>query len=224
MSHASTRLTLGPLHNPVRGFLHGSAAIVSFTLAVHLWLQPDQAPAARVALLVCALSQAALYLTSSLYHSVPWGPIAKSRMQRLDHSMIYVGIAGAITPIVWLGLDDLRRDAILVAAWSIAALGAGQKAFLPRVHEKGSIPFQLVQAMLVLPAVGPFAARYPDAPVALLATAAAAYLGGAVVFVLERPRLWPRMFSHHELFHLCTVAGTGAHYAVLLQFLGHAPR
>jgi hemolysin III len=216
---APTRLTLGPLHNPIRGLLHGSAALASLALAAFLWLHPGCAAATRLPLLVCALSQFALYLASSLYHSVPWGPVAKWRMQRLDHSMIYLGIAGAITPIVWLGLDGARREAILAAAWTIAVLGSAQKALFPRIRAKASIPFQMLQAGLALPALAPFAERCGGAPLALVLGAPVLFLGGTLVFLFERPRLWPRVFSHHELFHVCTVAGTGALYAVLLQLL-----
>ena len=157
MPQATNRLTLGPLHNPVRGLLHGSAAIASMALAAYLWSHADCPPSGRAALLVCALSQFGVYLASTLYHTLPWGPVAKWRMQRLDHSMIYVGIAGTLTPIVWLGLDDWRRGAIPTAAWCIAILGSLQKAFLPWIHEKASIPFQVGTACLVLPAAAPFA-------------------------------------------------------------------
>jgi hemolysin III len=216
----SDRLRLGPIHNPVRGFLHGSAAVACVGLADHLGSGTGGPPPVRSVLWICVLSQLFVYLASSFYHAIPWGPTAKRRMQRLDHSMIYVGIAGSLTPFVWLGLGDWRRDAILAAAWSIAALGALQKLFLPRVPEKLCIPFQLLQAALVLPALAPFAARFPGAPIGLLGAALACYLTGALVFVTERPRLWPRVFSYHELFHVCTVAASAALFATLLTSSG----
>ncbi len=215
----SDRVTLGPLHNPIRGVLHGSAALAAFTVALYLWKQAGCAPWARIALIGCALSQFALYLTSCLYHTLPWPPVAKARMQRLDHSMIYLAIAGSLTPIVVLGLDDWRREAILVAAWTIAILGVLQKALLPQVHEKVSIPFQILAASLVLPALVPFAQRFPGAPVYLVAIGASSFAVGAIFFVTERPRLWPRVFGFHELFHVCTLLGSGAHYALLVRYL-----
>ncbi len=148
MSTLTERLTLGPLHNPVRGFLHGTAALAALAFGLHLWQRSEGAFPVRTTLLICALSQGLLYLTSSLYHSLPWPPISKRRMQRLDHAMIYVGIAGSITPIVWLGLDDWRREVILMLAWALAALGVSQKAFLPSIHERASIPFQILTACL----------------------------------------------------------------------------
>ena len=215
----SDRLSLGPIRNPVRGFLHGSAAAACMGLADHLGSVGGTAHPLPGVLWSCVLGQLFVFLTSSLYHSVPWGPIAKGRMQRLDHSMIYVGIAGSLTPVVWLGLDGIQRDAILAAAWAIAGFGTFQKLYFPDIHEKLSIPFQLLQASLVLPALPAFVARFPGIPLWLLGSALGFYALGAVVFVSERPRLWPRVFSYHELFHVCTVAASAAYLALVVGWL-----
>jgi len=213
------RLRLGPLENPVRGLLHGSASLAAAGLAVYLFAFADGSQAGRRVLLVCALSHFALYLTSSLYHCLPWGPRAKARMQRLDHSMIYLGIAGLLTPIVWLGMDDWRGGVLLGAAWGIALAGSLQKLCFPRLPEKASIPVQVLEACLVLPALLPFAERYPAPALGLVGIGAGFYLAGALCFVAERPRLWPRVFSFHELFHLCTLAGSAAFFVLLVRYL-----
>lgn len=223
---SQTRVTLGPLQNPIRGLLHGSAGLVSLALVASL-VRPAAAEAwalpGRELLLLFAATQAALFTASALYHSVPWSAAWKRRMQRVDHAMIYVGIAGAVTPILWLGLDGPERTWLLLAAWGIAALGACQKLFVPGVPERASIPVQIAQACLVLPAIVPFALRFPGAPVVLAAAGALLYGLGAVAFLSERPRLWPRIFSFHELFHLLVVAGSATHYALALHVLGRIP-
>ena len=150
---------------------------------------------------------------------VSWGPLAKRRMQRLDHSMIYLAIAGSISPIVVLGLDDWRRPMILISAWTVAALGSLQKLFLPQVHERASIPFQILVACLVLPALGPFAERFSGPPTMLVGVGMLCFCVGAICFITERPRLWPRVFSFHEIFHVCTVVGSGAHCTLLVRYL-----
>lgn len=216
MQSGVERFTLGPLQNPVRGFLHGSAALATAGMAPHLW---SQGGAARLALLVFALSQSALYATSSLYHSMPWERRWKRRMQRLDHSMIFVKIAGTLTPIVWLGLDDWRRPLLLGLAWALAAVGVGQKLLRRDVDPRASIPLQVVQAALVLPALAPFAARFPAAALTLVLVGGSFYGVGVLVFVTERPRLWPRFFSHHEVFHVLVVAGSSAHFTLAVQYL-----
>jgi hemolysin III len=209
-----SRITLGPFQHPIRGTLHGTAALLSFAVAVRFALAGAGAP-----LLVFALSQGALFGASALYHAIPWSPRWKGRMQRVDHSMIYVKIAGVVTLVAWIGLQPGGRALPIAAAWGLALLGAGQKLFLPRVHEKASILVQVFQCTLALPAVPGFADRLPGEPLALLAGGTACYVVGLVVFLGQRPRLWPRVFSSHELFHVLTVIGSGAHYKLALQYL-----
>ena len=74
-----------------------------------------------------------LYTVSCLYHSVPWRETWKHRMQRLDHSMIYVLIAGTYTPIAAIVLGGWLRPATLGVIWGITIVGVGQKLLLPRI-------------------------------------------------------------------------------------------
>jgi hemolysin III len=223
MSRACDRLTLGPLQNPVRGLLHGPASLVALGLAIQFTGQSQLDPLLRAALVAFAVTQTALFSTSALYHSLPWTPIWKRRMQRLDHAMIFFAIAGSVTPLALVAFEGPPRILIPLFSWAIACAGAAQKAFLPRIHERASIPVQLVQATLGAPALVAFAAGHPGTPVALAFLGAAAYGIGAIVFLTERPLLWPRVFSFHELFHLLVVAGSAAHLALITGWLVRVP-
>lgn len=216
------RITLGPLHNPVRGLLHGSAALASLAVAEEL-RERSASGDAHLALLAFALSQTALFAVSALYHSVPWGPRAKARMQRLDHSMIYLKIAGAVTLLAWVVLPEGRREWPVAAAWSVAALGVAQKFWLPWMNERASIPIQVLQAGLAIPALPAFAERLPAEATLLLLASLFCYSVGAFVFVSQRPCLWPRVFSFHELFHVLVVFGSGLQAALALRYLAPSP-
>jgi hemolysin III len=222
MSPACSRVRLGPIQNPARGGLDVLAAALSLAAAVHLWEASAHWPSGRLALGVFSATQLGLCLVSALYHSVPWGPRAKRRMQRLDHAMIFLQIAGVVTPLALIGLEGPAQRAVLVAAWGIAAGGVVQKALFPRVHEKACIPFQVLQAALVLPALPGLAGRFEGAALQLLALAGAIHTVGLVVFVTERPRLWPRLFSFHELFHLLLLGGGAVNYTLLVKLLAKA--
>lgn len=199
--------------HPVRGALHGSAALASVAMALHLAGLP-QGPA-RNTFLVLALSQLALYTVSALYHSAPWERRWKRRMQRLDHAMIYVKVAGTLTPILWLGLTPALRGPLLAAAWGIAVFGVAAK--LLQRSPSAPVRLQIAQACLALPALPAFAGRLPGEASMLLAGAAALYSTGAAVFVTRRPRLWPGVFSFHELFHLLLVVASACLYALVLS-------
>jgi hemolysin III len=220
---ASMRVTIGPLHNPVRGMLHGGAAVVAIAAAIDFLRIGGQEPALQAALVAFAVTQATLFLTSASYHSIPWSPCWKRRMQRADHSMIFLAIAGSVTPVALLGLSEHLQTPTIAAVWAIAALGVIQKAFLPHVHERASIPVQIAQAALAVPALLGFARHFPGAPSQLALLGIVLYAVGAVVFLTERPRLWPRVFSFHELFHVLVVAGSGAYYVVMSGIVARVP-
>lgn len=212
------RYILLGMHNPVRGFLHGSAAVASFFGGLLLWQRASE-PWRQGVLLVFALSMVGLYTVSSLYHSVPWSQRTKARMQRLDHSMIYFLIAGSYTPIASVALDGTPLAILLTIVWAIAIIGTIQKLFFPKVSPRWSVAFQTIQGWLALPLLGPMAERLPFAAIELLVAGGIIYTIGMICFVTQRPRLWPRVFSYHECFHICVIVGSAAHFAVAFWYV-----
>jgi len=217
------RLTLGKMQNPVRGVLHGSAAVASIVGALVLWQRCSGNLPRQLALLVFGLSLVGLYTGSSLYHSVPWREVWKRRMQRIDHAMIYILVAGTCTPMACIVLDGWLRWAALGGAWGIAGIGIVQKIFLPKLGDWFSITLQTTQGWLALPLFIPLAQRLPAAALLLTGLGGVFYTVGMVCLVTRRPRLWPRVFSHHEVFHVLVVAGSAAHYAMTLLYVARFP-
>lgn len=218
MNEAAARLTVGPFENPVRGLLHGSGAVLWLAFAASLAARgafPE-----RTALLVCAASGVALFATSALYHSLPWPPRWKLRMQRADHAMIHVKIAGSITALTWIAGPTPFTGALAAAAWAVALVGIGYKALVATLPEHPSIRIQVGQSLLGIPAMAGFAAHAPAGHVALLLGGGLLYLAGGLCFAARRPVLWPRVFSFHEVFHVCVLAGSGAHFALLALWAG----
>lgn len=221
MQDGHPRLTVGPFHNPVRGLLHGSGAALWLAFGASLVLGPDFPE--RLALLLCAASQTALFATSALYHSMPWRPRAKARMQRADHAMIHVKIAGTITAISWLAGPALWSTGLAAVAWAVGLAAAAHKAWVPEIAEHPSIRVQVGQSLLGVPAMVAFAGQDSGLNLALLLGGGLLYLAGALCFAARRPVLWPRVFSFHEVFHLCVLAGSGAHFALLARALTRVP-
>jgi hemolysin III len=213
------RLTLGRMQHPVRGFLHGPAAVLAIVGSVLLWVRGSGVLSRQVALLIFGLSLVALYTVSSLYHSYPWHLKWKKRMQRLDHSMIYVVIAGTYTPILWIVFDGWVRWTSLGVVWGIAAIGITQKAFIPGVRNWFSISLQMVQGWVAILLFPMMFARLPFSAVAFTVLGGLLYSVGMVFVVTKRPRLWPRVFSYHEVFHILVVAGSAAHFVVAYLWL-----
>src|SRR5918999_4110140 len=108
----------------LRGRIHQVAFIVSIPLGLVLVAIGDTAQS-RWTSAVYALTLAAMYGVSASYHRYPWSPGALKRMQRLDHSMIFLLIAGTYTPLSVLALEGGLRIAILTAVWAGALVGIG---------------------------------------------------------------------------------------------------
>ena len=217
------RLTFGKMQNPVRGILHGSAALLSLVGGVALWMRTAGHPSRQLAMLVFAASMVALYTASSLYHSVPWRDVWKSRMQRLDHAMIYVLVAGTYTPIAFVMLAGALRWIALAMTWGIALVGIFQKTLRPRVGHRFSITMQTIQGWLAIPLLGPLAHQLPSTALLQVVLGGALYTVGLVLFVTKRPRLWPQVFSYHEMFHVFVVAGSATHYLVIFRYVAGFP-
>ena len=178
-----------------------------------------EARTAVIASVVFALGMVALFTTSSLYHSFPWQEQWKARMQRLDHSMIFVLIAATWTPVALLGLEGSLRWVTLIGAWVIALVGIAQQAFFPRENKVFGVVLMTTLGWLAVFVVFPLAQRAGIAAVIWLGIGGVAYTVGLVFLATGRPRLWPRVFSYHEVFHVLTVAGSAAHFVATKAYL-----
>lgn len=215
-------LTLGRMQNPVRGFLHGTAAVAAVVGTVVLFLRASSW-LGRAALVVFGLGLAALFTTSALYHSIPWRRVWKVRMQRLDHSMIFVLIAASYTPFAVTIVGGRLGWWTLAIGWSIALSGIGMNVFFPTHNRKLGIALMTTFGWLSLPIMIPIGRTIGIAPVLLLAAGGVLYTVGMVFLAIERPRLWPRVFSYHEAFHLLVVIASGLHFTAVYRYVAPLP-
>jgi hemolysin III len=210
------RVTLGKMHHPVRGFLHGTAAVLSVAGAIVLAAQTAADLPRMLTMIVFGGSMVALYTTSTLYHSIPWKERWKKRMQRFDHSMIFLLVAGTYTPIAFNVLTGTWKWTTLGVVWGIAGFGILQKMFFPKVRNWLSITLYMVMGWFALIPVGELFERLPPEAMALLIVGGACYSVGMILLVAKRPRLVPRIFSYHEVFHVLVISGSFLHFMMIL--------
>ena len=206
------------MQNPVRGFLHGSAALVAVVGTVFL-VVTTMSLAGRVAMIVYGIGLLGLYTTSSLYHAVPWSESWKLRMRRLDHAMIFVLIAATFTPIAAIVLDGWMRVLTLSVAWGTALVGFLHHMFVRNQRFHLSIGMMVTLGWLSVPLMFPLARRAGVEWVVLVALGGIIYTIGMIIVVTQRPRLWPRVFSSHELFHVLVVTASALHFAAIARFV-----
>jgi hemolysin III len=205
------------MQNPVRGFLHGSAALMSVAGVAALLTRSDDTTM-TIATGIYGFALIGMYTVSALYHSIPWVPQWKARLQKADHALIYTLVAGTFTPLVIGAGQGWWVMVGLVSVWSLVGLGLGREmADGPRRRLwlrcqllAGGIA--LIPLFLTLTAM--------DTPVAMLTLGGGvAYLFGVALFVNDRPRLSPGIFSHHEFFHVVVMAASSFHFLAVWMLL-----
>jgi hemolysin III len=194
--------------------LHEYGFFVSLVCGVALILAAS-AGRARVAASIYAVAVSGLLGTSALYHRVTWRPRARRWMRRLDHSMIFVLIAGTYTPVALLALKGSLATTILVVMWA-GALGGAIFKLLWIDAPKWLFAAVYVALGLVTAAVfGELPATIGWLGVAGLAGGGLLYVVGAVVYASGRPNPWPKVFGYHEVFHTLVLVAAALQYAVI---------
>jgi hemolysin III len=205
---------LGPIKPRLRGVLHEYAFFVSLVCGVALILAASDGRA-RLAASVYAVAVSGLLGTSALYHRVTWRPTARRWMRRLDHSMIFVLIAGTYTPVALLALKGALANTVLIVLWA-GALGGVVFKLLWIDAPKWLFAAVYVALGLVTAAVfGELPAAIGWLGAAGLAFGGLLYLVGAIVYASGRPNPWPKVFGYHEIFHALVLAAAALQYAVI---------
>ncbi len=207
----------------LRGVIHEYAFPVSLLAGLLLVLFVANSGTARIAFGVYALSLSALLGTSALYHRVNWRrPSTRRWMRRLDHSMIFLLIAGTVTPFLVLMLDGPFADGILIAVWLAAIAGViVETAWMDSPKWVSSVVYVAVGLIggIALPAI---IAKAGLGAGALIAIGGILYIAGAVIYALQRPDPRPAVFGYHEIFHTLVVAAAAAHFAAIALYAGAA--
>ena len=172
-----------------------------------------------VAASLYAASVAALFGTSAAYHRGKWSPSVRERMQRADHAMIFVLIAGSYTPITLLALRPEWGITLLAMAWTVAVIGVTltftRWDFMNRYGGALYVAFGWIM-VVALPVI---MQELNGTELLLLFAGGVFYTVGAILFGLERPRLRPHIFGFHEAWHVMTVAAAGCHYAMIMMLV-----
>jgi hemolysin III len=198
----------------LRGVSHQYAFFVSLGCGVGLILAASGGRA-RVAAAVYAGAVSALLGTSALYHRVTWRPAARRWMRRLDHSMIFVLIAGTYTPVALLALHGSLARTILIVVWAGALGGVIFKLLWIDAPKWVFAAVYLALGWVSVAILGELPAAIGWLGVAGLAAGGLLYTAGAMVYASERPNPLPKVFGYHEVFHALVLAAVGLHYAVI---------
>jgi hemolysin III len=201
-----------------RGRLHQCTFWLSLPAGALLIVVSTHA-SSYVAASLYAVSVALLFGTSAAYHRGRWTPRVRERMQRADHAIIFVLIAGSYTPITLLALQPAWGITLLAIAWTAAVVGVTLTITHWNFMDRHSGYLYVVFGWIMVIALPVVVQALSGVELALLFAGGVLYTIGAVLFGLERPRLRPHSFGFHELWHVMTVTAAGCHYALILMLV-----
>jgi hemolysin III len=171
---------------------------------------------ARIAMAIYAFSLSGLLGTSALYHRVNWRrPEIRRWMRRLDHSMIFLLIAGTVTPFALLVMSGPLADALLIAVWAGAAAGIVVELIWVDAPKWATTIVYLAVGWIGLLGFPAIVVGAGVGAGALLAVGGVLYTAGAVVYARQRPDPNPAVFGYHEMFQVLVLAAAAAHFAAV---------
>jgi hemolysin III len=207
-------LPAGPTKPRLRGVSHQYAFFVSLACGAAL-VAAASGGKTRLVATIYALAVSALLGTSALYHRVTWRPSARRWMRRLDHSMIFVLIAGTYTPVAVIALTGALAKAVLIAVWAGAAAGIAFKLIWIDAPKWLFAAVYIALGWVSVAVFGELPGAIGWLGVAGLAAGGLLYTAGAIIYASERPNPWPKVFGYHEVFHALVLAAAALHYAVI---------
>lgn len=197
-----------------RGLLHAWAFWISIPAVVALTIATDT-PSTKAAVMVYGGSVLAVYGVSAAYHRLARTARAQRLMRRLDHSMIFVLIAGTYTPVCLVALPRSWWVPLLTVVWTTAAVGIALKVWGTAKVMRISNGLYVVLGWLALVALPVFLRTVAAPALGLMVLGGVLYSVGAVVFLLRRPDPVPSVFGYHEVWHLFTLLAGASHFGMV---------
>jgi hemolysin III len=197
-----------------RGRLHALAFFAAIPGAVFLILRASH-PAAIAAAAIYSASVLIGFGTSAGYHRLARSERACRIMQRMDHSTIYVLIAGTYTPVCLLAMPRSWGIPLLSIVGAGAALGIVAKQFSVRRFRFLELALYPTLGWAAVVAAPVLVTHLRPVELVLLVAGGLLYTAGIPVLVRGRPDPWPRTFGYHEVWHSFTVAAGACHFAAV---------
>jgi hemolysin III len=202
----------------MRGVIHYWSFLVSVATGATLIALAASTVSARaaVATSIYGATVLGMFGVSALYHRRWWVSLrVRTWMKRLDHSMIFIFIAGTYTPFMLLAMPPSKGYVVLAVVWSGAAAGVALKLLWPGAPRWLGTPIYIALGWVAVFVLPDLLHHAGPAAFVLLMVGGAFYTLGAIFYATRWPDPWPTVFGHHEFFHACTVLAAISHYIAI---------
>lgn len=213
---------LSKLREPVNGFTHMFGALLSLAgmiYLLHYCAVTSKGPAYSIPFLIFGISLILLYTASSVYHLVTASDKVIKVLRRIDHSMIFVLIAGTYTPICLIALKGVTGLKLLAAVWIFAISGILMKIFWFDAPRWLSTVIYVLMGWLAVWVMTPLSRVLSINGILLMFAGGILYTIGAVIYGTKWPKFKNKYFGSHEIFHIFVLMGSLCFYILMSDFL-----
>lgn len=207
--------------DPVSGGLHLIAAILAVVGLYFLLRQATEHNSARhlVAYTIFGVSMILLYLASTIHHLIPKTRRQAKLFRKIDHAMIFILIAGTYTPICLISLRGLSGWLLLSAVWLLSLIGVALKMSGAKISRRASTALYVAIGWAAVGAIVPIIRMLSLTGFIWLLAGGIFYTIGALIYACQFPNPVPKIFGHHEIFHLFVMAGTLSHFWTIFHYV-----
>ena len=172
-----------------------------------------------IASLVYSTCLVMLFGISAIYHRPNWSVRKRAIMRRIDHSAIYLLIAGCFTPLCLLALPEATGIQLLKIVYVAVTFGIVKSIFWVKAPKWLSGLLYTGVAALFMPYISEFNQGLGLTNMILIWLGCIIYFIGGIFYTFKRPNFFPDIFGHHELFHFFTVIGAILHFIVMYRLI-----
>jgi len=210
---------LSKLKEPFSGLSHLAGAVISIpvTIALAVYAYFNSSPV--FAFVIFGISLLLLYSASAVYHLLPVSDKITAVLRKVDHSMIFVLIAGTYTPVALGPMRGAWGYTLFGVIWGIAIAGILMKVFWLGAPRWLSTSIYVLMGWTAIIFFVPLVRTVSIAGIILVVTGGVLYTLGALIYGTKRPKLNLKIFGYHELFHLFVLGGSATHIAFMFVII-----
>ncbi len=207
------------LRDPISGLTHLGAAILAFFGLIALLIIAWGETAKVTSMLIYGISLILMFAASATYHMTISSPKVIEILRKVDHSAIYLLIAGTYTPYCINAFSGFWKWGLLIIIWTLALVGVGIKVFIIRAPRWVNAGVYLLMGWLVIGAIGEMLNTLSPFTITWLIVGGVIYTLGAIIYITKKLDFRPGIFGFHEVWHIFVILAAAAHYISVLSIL-----
>ena len=206
---------------PINSYSHLLGVVLSILGLITLIERAGDSPAHVLGFAIYGGSLVLLYAASTTYHWLVLAPRGDDLLRRVDHSAIFLLIAGSYTPLCLVNLRGDWGEILFAVVWTLALAGVALKVFVEVDHLPRWTQSMLYVGMgwIAVVAIVPLTRNVPVDGLLWLLGGGVLYTLGAVIYATRQPDPLPDVFGSHEIFHFFVLGGSALHFAFMLGYV-----